>query len=95
MKTGLTEADREVLTAILLDFRSRYDALVAVYNDSATAALARNETTDVHTLLKQLDDLVQSARDAISARLTSRGAAQLQSFVLSEKKNMKVQSEAQ
>jgi len=63
---------------------------LAEYNDSARAALAHNETTDVHILLYKLDALVQSTRDTISVRLTSQGAAQLHSFVLSEKKNMKV-----
>jgi hypothetical protein len=90
MKTGLGETDRQALISILSDFKGKYDALVGEYNDSAKAALARNETTDVRGLLKRLDELVQSTRDTISVRLTSQGAARLHSFVLSEKKNMKV-----
>jgi len=90
MRTGLVDTDQQIFTSILSDFRTKYDALVAEYNDSAKAAAARNETMDVHTLLKKLDDLVQSTRDSISVRLSSRGAAQLHSFVVSEKKNMKV-----
>jgi hypothetical protein len=92
-RTGLADTDQQIFIAILSDFRSKYDALVAEYNDSAKAAVARNETSDVHSLLKKLDDLVQSARDTIGARLSSRGAARLHSFVVSEKKNMKVQED--
>ena len=93
MKTGLADTDQQILINILSDFGGKYDALVAEYNDSAKAALARNEMTDVHSFLKKLNDLVQSTRDTISVRLTARGAAQIHSFVLSEKKNMKVQPE--
>jgi len=87
-RTGLGDTDQQLLISILSDFRAKYDALVNEYNDSAKAAAARDETTDVHTLLKKLDGLVQSTRDAISVRLSSRGAAKLHAFVLSEKKNM-------
>lgn len=93
MKAGLEESDREVFVSILSDFRSKYDALVAQYNDSARAALARNEVTDVRSLLRKLDELVQSTRDTMSVRLTTRGAARVHSFLLSEKKNMQVQQE--
>jgi hypothetical protein len=92
-RTALASADQQMFISILSDFRSKYDALVTEYNDSARAALAHNELTDVHTLLRKLDDLVQSTRDAMSARLSSHGAARLHSFVLSEKKNMKVQGD--
>jgi hypothetical protein len=90
MKTGLDDTDQQMFVSVLSDFRAKYDALVAEYNESARAALAHNETTDVHILLYKLDALVQSTRDTIGVRLTSQGAAQLHSFVLSEKKNMKV-----
>lgn len=93
MSTGLVETDQQLLIGILSDFRSKYDALIAEYNQSAKAALARNETTDVHTLLKKLDDLVQSTRDTISVRLSAEGAAKLHAFVVSEKKNMKMTEE--
>lgn len=89
-RTGLADTDQQTFFGILSDFRSKYDALVNEYNESAKAAAARNETTDVHTLLKKLDALVQSTRDTISVRLSSRGAARVHSFVVSEKKNMKV-----
>ena len=86
MKTGLVGTDQQILISVLSDFRSKYDALVTDYNASAKA----DSTTDVHALLKKLDDLIQSTRDTISVRLSSRGAAKLHSFVVSEKKNMKV-----
>jgi hypothetical protein len=89
-QTGLDDIDQRMLVIVLSDFKAKYDALVAEYNDSARAALAHNESTDVHVLLNKLDALVQSTRDTISVRLTSRGAAQVHSHVLSEKKNMKV-----
>jgi hypothetical protein len=88
-KTGLADADQQNLVSILSDFRAKYDALVAEYNDSARAALARNEASDVRGLLKKLDELVQRTRDTITVRLSPQGTAKLHSFVLSEKKNMK------
>jgi hypothetical protein len=93
MKTGLDDIDERMLVILLADFRAKYDALVAEYNASARAAFAQNETTDVHILLNKLDALVQSTRDTISVRLSSQGAAHFHSFVLSEKKNMKVTGE--
>jgi hypothetical protein len=89
-QTGLDDIDRQVLTSILSEFRVKYDSLVAEYNDSAKKALARNEMTDVRDLLKKIDELVQSTRDNISTRLSSKGAAKLNSIIVSEKKNMKV-----
>ncbi len=86
LKTGLGETDQLIFIGILSDFRSKYDALVADYNASAKA----DSTTDVHTLLKKLDDLLKSTRDTISVRLSPRGAAKLHSFIVSEKKNMRV-----
>ncbi len=86
MKTGLSDTDQQLFVGILSDFKTKYDELVADYNAAAKA----DATTDVHTLLKKLDDLIQSTRDTISVRLSSRGAAKLHAFVLSEKKNMKM-----
>jgi len=85
-KTGLADTDQQMFVSILSDFRLKYDALVSEYNTSAKA----DSTTDVHMLLRKLDDLVQSTRDTISVRLSSQGAAKLHSFVVSEKKNMRV-----
>ena len=93
MKTGLGDTDQQAVISLLSEFRAKYDALLAEYNDSARAALARNEMADVRSFLRKLDDLVQSTRDTISVRLSSRSAAQLHSFVVSEKKNMKVEED--
>jgi hypothetical protein len=89
MRTGLGDIDRQILTSILSDFRTKYDALVKEYNDSAKA----DATTDVHILLKKIDALVQSMRDSISVRISSLGAAKLHAFVISEKKNMQMTEE--
>lgn len=89
IRTGLTDTDRQMLTSILSDFRTKYDALVKEYNDSAKA----DPTSNVHTLLKKIDNLVQSTRDNISVRLSSHGAAKLHAFVISEKKNMRMTEE--
>ena len=90
LKIGLTDADQQIFIGIVSDFRSKYDALVSAYNDSAKAAAARNEATDVNLLLTQLDALVQSTRATVGTQLSTQGATKLNSFVLSEKKNMKV-----
>lgn len=92
-RTGLADTDQQTFIGILSDFRSKYDALVAEYNESAKGANARNESTDIHVLLQKLDDLVQSTRAAIGVRLSSQGAAKLHAFVVSEKKNMKMTEE--
>jgi hypothetical protein len=89
-RTGLVSIDQQLFINILSDFRTKYDALVTEYNDGARAAAARNETADVHALLRKIDDLVQSTRDAIGVRLSSKGAEKLYTFVVSEKKNMKM-----
>jgi hypothetical protein len=89
MKTGLDDIDQQMFVSVLSAFRAKYDALVNEYNTSAKA----DSTTDVHTLLKKLDDLVQSTRDTISVRLSSQGAAKLHSCIVAEKKNMKVTGE--
>jgi len=53
MKTGLGDTDQQISISILSDFRAKYDALVAEYNDSARVASARNETTDIQSFLKK------------------------------------------
>ena len=88
MRTGLSDADRQVFVGVLSGFRGKYDALEAAYNALASA----NSNADISTLLTQLDDLVQSTRNTINAQLSSQGAARLNAFVLAEKKNMKVQN---
>jgi hypothetical protein len=43
--------------------------------------------------MAKLDDLVQTTRNTIATQLSSQGVSRLQSFVVAEKKNMKVQGE--
>jgi hypothetical protein len=88
MRTGLSDADRQVFVGILSGFRTQYDALEAAYNALASA---NSTNANISTLLTQLDDLVQSTRNAINAQLSSQGAARLNAFVIAEKANMKVQ----
>jgi hypothetical protein len=88
IRTGLSDADRQVFVSILFGFRTQYDALEATYNALATA---NGTNANISTLLTQLDDLVQSTRNTINAQLSSPGAARSNAFVLAEKKNMKVQ----
>jgi hypothetical protein len=95
MSTGVKNTDQQTLISILSGFRAKYDALVDEYNTSAKEAAARNQTTDAHPLVKEIDALVQSTRDMISAQLSSQSAAKLHAFVVSEKKNMKVTGENQ
>lgn len=90
-KVGLRETDLNALVATLADFRTKHDVLVTQYNASADAALARNEAPDTAHFLRQLDALVQSTRDTLKLRLTPAGMTQLDAFVQSEKKMMRVQ----
>jgi hypothetical protein len=92
-RIGLAAGDQKLLTGIISDFKTKYDALVTEYNAAATAAATRNQTTDGATLMDKLDDLVQTTRNTIATQLSSQGVSRLQSFVVGEKKNMKVQGE--
>jgi hypothetical protein len=94
-KTGLQEQDLGALSTTLTEFRIKHDALVAEYNRAAEAATARNEASDIHTLLRDLDELVQSTRDTLKVRLSPEGMTQFDAFVQSEKKHMKVPEEEQ
>jgi hypothetical protein len=91
---GLETSDVEILADIMADFRAKHDAVVAQYNQAAEAATARGESSDIHTLLQQLDQLVQNTRDTLKARLSSKGMTQLDAFVQAEKRHMKVQTGA-
>jgi len=90
-KTGLADSEQEALVAVLTDFRSNYDALIAQYNEAAKAALAHNQAADISTLLNALDGLVQTTRDKLTLRLSPGGRALLHAFVISEKKSMRLQ----
>jgi hypothetical protein len=90
-KIGLEENDHQILVSVLSDFKTKYDALVSAYNESAKAALAQNQFADIAGFMKTLEGLVQSTRDRLAVQLSTRSLSQLHTFVMSEKKNMKVQ----
>lgn len=82
-----------MLVSVLSDFRTKYDALVVEYNESAKLALARNAAPDTAGFLRSLEGLVQVTRETLGLRLSAQSMARFHSFVMSEKKNMKVQPE--
>lgn len=90
-KVGLQGADLEILIEVLAEFRTKHDALASQYNQTAEAALARNEAPDITSFLAQVGSLVQSTRDTLKLRLTPQGMLQLDGIVQSEKRMMKVQ----
>jgi hypothetical protein len=94
-KIGLPDLDREILIVVLSDFRTKHDALALQFNQAANAALARNEVFDPASFLKQMDNLVQSTRDALKLRLSREAMNQLDAFIQSEKKYMRVPAEGQ
>ena len=94
-KIGLQDSDREILVGILTEFRTKYDILVDQYNHSAEAAAGRNEVPDIGSFFRQLDGLVRSTRDTLKLRSTPMAMTQLDGFMQSEKKHMKVQTEGQ
>jgi hypothetical protein len=94
-KVGLQEQDLNMLISTLTEFRTKRDALVTQYNQAAQAAAARNEASDISSLLQQLDGLVQSIRDTLKVRLSPQGMTQFDAFVQSEKTHMKVHAEGQ
>ena len=87
---GLQEIDRQRLITVLADFKSQYLALIDRYNQSATAALARNEQPNQNLFSQQRDDLVQSTRDALKLALTANGMARFNAQVQAEKAHMKI-----
>lgn len=87
-KIGLTDADRKILIAILATFNSQYRSLVKAYNEEATAA--NGEGTGIGSFQLQRDQIVQTTRDTVKARLSAGGWALLDTHVQGEKKNMKL-----
>jgi hypothetical protein len=84
------DADSLQLLAILADFKSRYLALIARYNESAKAALLQGSRADQKLFLRQRDDLVASTRAAIAQRLTPEGAARIDAHVQEQKSQIHV-----
>jgi hypothetical protein len=86
----LQKADSDSVIAILADFRTRYDALIKNYNDSAAAAAVNNADVDIKSFLQERDLLVQSVKSRLQATLSPDGVRAFDSFVQKEKKHMKI-----
>ncbi len=89
-KVRLTDADEQVAVNILATFYTQYQSLIATYNATATAALARGEEPNVNALRSQRDQLVQSTHDTLQNALSSTGWSLLDAFVQHEKTKMKI-----
>lgn len=94
-KIGLQDVDVEILIGILTEFKIQHDVLVALYNQAAEAATARNELPDTTSFFHQLNGLVQSTRDMLKLRLTPDAMTRIDVFVQLEKKHMRMQTGAQ
>jgi hypothetical protein len=94
-KIGLQDLDREILTLILKEFRTKHDALAAQFNQAAEVTLARNQVPDTTGFLRQLDELVQLTRDTLKLRLPPQAMTQFDAFVQSEKKHMRTHGGSQ
>ena len=92
-QTGLRNDDQEIIRSVVADFRSSYEAAITQYNQKASSVSGFNQASEIADLLKNLDDLVQSTRKSLTARLTPQGVAQLHAIVMAEKKNMQMQPE--
>jgi hypothetical protein len=87
---ALSDADRKAIVPILTNFKIQYESLVRAYNQEATAAWSRGEKPDAVSFLVQRDQIVQSTRDALNAKLSPDGTARFDAHVKAEKKRMKV-----
>lgn len=86
----LDESQLLAAQIILFDFKTRYQAAIAKYNASATAALANNKTTDIGAFLSERDDIVLSTKAAMEKALGQKAWAQFDTHVQKEKLRMKV-----
>jgi len=83
---GLDDADIKVAAGILRTFRQRLDAITETYNK---AVISTNDSSSDRALfVSKREALVQTARDAFTASLSSRGAAFLNTHVKNEKARM-------
>src|SRR5258708_284582 len=87
----LDENSLAAAQTILSDFKARYQAAVARYNASATAAQA-NDTTppDIGAFLSERDGVVLSTKAAMEKALGEKVWAQFDRHVQKEKRKMKV-----
>jgi|ERR1700693_4664782 len=87
----LDESHLPAAQIILFDFKTRYQAAIAKYNASATAALANNTTPpDIGAFLSERDGIVLSAKTAMEKALGQKAWAQFDAHVQKEKLRMKV-----
>ena len=89
-KLRLTGPDSPALLSVLTEFKSQYLSLIALYNESAKAALLNGSQADQKGFLQQRDDLVSSTRAAIAQRLTQEGAARIDAHVQGEKSHIQL-----
>lgn len=87
----LDENSLAAAQTILSDFKTRYQAAIARYNASATAAQANNTTPpDIGAFLSERDGVVLSTKAAMEKALGEKVWAQFDRHVQREKRRMKV-----
>jgi hypothetical protein len=91
---GLKDEDVQSAAAVLETFKSQYDELVALYDESVRAANETGTNPDPATFLSQQDQLVESTRDALTAAISPEVMARFDAHVRREKRNMKMAKEA-
>lgn len=87
---GLNDNDLGSMTSVLERFKTRYNELVAQYNESAAAAEKEGKTPDYETFVFKRDLLVQTTRDDLHTVLSADGLASVDVFIKNEKKHMKI-----
>jgi hypothetical protein len=87
---ALSSKDEQSLTAIVNDFRAKYEALIKDYNEAEHAAELYDHKANYNQFLLQRDELVRSTRDLINATLMPASARQLDDAVRNAKRNMKL-----
>lgn len=89
--TGIKdEQDRQSFVDVLTDFKVRYNALIAAYNQAAEAADEAGTSPDLAGFIRKRDELVQSTRDKLTNSMSAESLARLDARVQIEKRNMKV-----
>jgi|SRR5579872_4891091 len=87
-KALLADNDVVTATAILVNFKSQYAALIDEYNKSPE--VANGSSAGLALFMSKRDALVNATRDALRASLTPDGLGTLQARVQAEKSGMKV-----
>jgi hypothetical protein len=86
----LNDADVKTAIPVLVTFREQYQSLINAYNETAKAAWARGESADIGSFVLQRDQIVQAARDMLSAKLSADGWSRFDAHVKAEKKRMRI-----